>query len=45
MTGTSAPKMDSDASRLDIDAARQVIETEIAGLAEGLGKRIAHRGV
>ena len=32
MTGTSAPKMDSDASRLDIDAARQVIETEIAGL-------------
>lgn len=32
MTGTSAPKMDSDGSRLDIEAARQVIETEIAGL-------------
>ncbi|MEX0693281.1 MAG: KpsF/GutQ family sugar-phosphate isomerase [Rhodospirillales bacterium] len=36
MTGTPAPKpapkMDSAGSRLDIEAARQVIETEIAGL-------------
>ncbi|MGJ3260048.1 MAG: KpsF/GutQ family sugar-phosphate isomerase [Rhodospirillales bacterium] len=45
MNGVPAEKMDNDAVRRDIDAARQVIETEIAGLrtlSDSIGNDVAH---
>ncbi|MDP4797012.1 MAG: SIS domain-containing protein, partial [Rhodospirillales bacterium] len=44
MTGIPAPKLDNDNTRADIQAARQVIETEIAGLqilARSIGDDVA----
>lgn len=44
MTGIPAPKLDNDNTRADIKAARQVIETEIAGLqilARSIGDDVA----